>query len=55
MDCRLDNLLTLAEDLLVGVMMDKSKSKKLIYALDMDCHASSRVIARAIGRDDSTL
>jgi hypothetical protein len=30
MDCGLDNMLTVAEDLLVGVMMDKSKSKKLI-------------------------
>jgi len=30
MDCGLDNMLTLAEDLLVGVVMDKSKSKKLI-------------------------
>ncbi|MGO9048178.1 MAG: hypothetical protein ACLQFW_15035 [Xanthobacteraceae bacterium] len=30
MDCNLDNMLTLAEDLLVGVVMDKSKSKNLI-------------------------
>jgi hypothetical protein len=30
MDVGLDNMLTLAEDLLAGVVMDKSKSKKLI-------------------------
>jgi hypothetical protein len=30
MDCVLDNMLTLAEDLLAGVVMDKSKSKNLI-------------------------
>jgi hypothetical protein len=30
MDSGLDNMLTLAEDLLVGVVMNKSKSAKLI-------------------------
>ena len=34
-DCGLDNLLTLAEDLLVGVVMDKSKSKKLISVVEI--------------------
>jgi hypothetical protein len=35
MDCGLDNMLTLAEDLLVGVVMNKSKSKKLITVFEI--------------------
>jgi hypothetical protein len=35
MDCGLDNMLTLAEDLLVSVVMDKSKSKKLITVFEI--------------------
>ena len=35
MDFGLDNMLTLAEDLLVGVVMDKSKSKKLITVFEI--------------------
>jgi hypothetical protein len=35
MDCGLDNMLTLAEDLLVGVVMNKSKSQKLITVFEI--------------------
>jgi hypothetical protein len=35
MEYGLDNMLTLAEDLLVGVVMDKSKSRKLITVLEI--------------------
>jgi hypothetical protein len=35
MDCGLDNMLTLAEDLLAGVVMDKSKSKQLISIVEI--------------------
>jgi hypothetical protein len=35
MDCCLDNMLTLAEDLLIGVMLDKSKSRNLIAVYEI--------------------
>jgi hypothetical protein len=35
MDGTLDNVLTLAEDLLVGVVMDKSKSKQIITVYEI--------------------